>query len=144
MGAYFAHLISDTSPAAASAVVGDTVRGLGQYDAIVLLANLTGATGGALDVYLQASYDDGTTWTDYAHFPQLAAAAAPRWYHLGVPPGGETIISLVGSGVTPALAANKCVGGPWSNMLRAVYVAGTGTTLGASQTIKIIGWKAQK
>jgi hypothetical protein len=57
--------ITGTSPSSAStAVLGTAVFGLSDCDIIRVYATLQGATGGTLDVYLQTSFDGGTTWYD--------------------------------------------------------------------------------
>lgn len=139
--------ISDTSPAAAStAVSAATARDMAGFDAITILATLTGATGGTLDVYLQSSWDGGTTWYDLAHFTQLAAAASAVTYKATL--ALSTTIVTVGKGSTGtpavALAANTVAGGHWGDLIRAVYVAGVGTTVGAAQLINIYGTNARR
>ncbi len=134
------HLISATSAGAAgTAVLGTPVGMLQNYDALTIRAALTGPTGGTLDVYLQTSVD-GTDWTDYAHFAQVAAAAAVATFGFTVSRSGQqTSILALGSGLFPTLAANAVVGGDFGNQMRAVAVAGVGTTVGAAQVIRIIG-----
>lgn len=139
------HVISETSPAAASTVVGATVGGLSKYDALAIYATLTGATGGALDVYLQTSFDDGVTWYDWGHYPQRAAGAAAIAYSQAFDLRGlATTPTVVGKGTlgTPAvaLAVNTFLGGAWGDRIRAVYVAGAGTSAGAAQLIEIMGY----
>src|SRR5262249_6183355 len=65
-----------TSPGAPGTVAQPPTLGLGAYKSLSIFSMLQGATGGTLDVYLQYSPDGGTTWVDYAHFPQVAAGAA--------------------------------------------------------------------
>lgn len=130
--------ITGTSPSSATtAVVGLSAIGTEMRNAseIKIVAELVGATGGTLDVYLQWT-PDGTTWYDYCHFPQLAGAAAAVKYSTGsnYPTPGITVI---GKDSTPALAANTCVGGSVGNGLRCVCVAGVGTSAGAAVTINI-------
>lgn len=133
--------VSDTTPASASTAAGDTFRGLADFEALTVVANLVGATGGTLDVYLQTSHDGGTTWYDWARFPQLAAAAGAIKYRFGVPTAGESLITVVGAGTSPALAANTIVGGFWGDSMRALYVAGASTSAGAAITIDIVAYK---
>src|ERR1019366_10545781 len=54
--------------------------GLDDYDSLDLTASLVGATGGALDVFVQGSPDEGINWFDVAHFVTLAAGAAAIVY----------------------------------------------------------------
>jgi hypothetical protein len=138
------HLISDTTPAAASTAIGDVIVGLGNYDSLQIVADLVGATGGTLDVYLQTSPDGGTTWYDYAHFPQLLAAAAAIRYMVNVSSRTTSSIVVVGKGTTPALALNTVVGGTWGDRLRALYVAGAATSAGAAITISIVGYTRRR
>ena len=113
-------------------------------EALRIVAELVGATGGTLDVYLQTSDDGGTTWYDWAHFPQLAAGASAIKYAFSVPSAGELGITTIGSGTSPALAANTVVGGPWGDRIRALYVAGASTSAGAAVVINIYGWFSHK
>ncbi len=136
--------LAEVEAAAASTAAGDTCAGLGNYDALDIVAELVGATGGTLDVYLQSSPDGGTTWFDYIHFPQLASAAAAVKYRVTVPTMGEAGITVIGKNTTPVLAANTVVGGLWSDRLRALYVAGASTSAGAVVTISILGYKRAK
>jgi len=134
--------LADTSPAAASTVVGAVVGG-GFADAksLSVVAAIRGATGGTLDVYIQTSFDRGTTWLDWAHFPQLAGAAAltTRVWHVTRDTAVGTL-TTIGSDASPALAVNTILGGAWGDRFRVVYVAGVGTSLGAAQSIKLFGW----
>lgn len=132
--------ISDTSPAAASTAAGDTVIMVDEADSLTIVATLAGATGGTLDVYLQTSFDGGTTWYDMAHFPQLAAAApsSVRVWKIGRIEQ-VTTLTTIGSGTTAApgvaLAANTVLP-VWGDRIRAVYVAGALTSAGAAVDIK--------
>jgi len=128
-----------TSPGAPGTVAQPPTPGLGAYKSLSIFSTLQGATGGTLDVYLQYSPDGGTTWVDYAHFPQLAAgaAAASRVWNV-TKEAQQTTLTSVGTGTSPALAANSIVGGDWGDRLRVLTVAGAGTTSGAAQTVSII------
>ena len=131
--------LSGTSPSSATTTVSTTSGRFGVYRDLAIYAELTGATGGTLDVYLQFTPDNGTTWVDYAHFPQIAAAAATIKRLWTVSKAAEQkTLATVGSGTTPALAANTIVGGSWGDQIRVVYVSGAGTTAGAAQVIKLV------
>lgn len=135
--------ITDTSPATATtAVSAATVSGLDRFDWIAVEADLLGATGGALDVYIQRKLGNNL-WRDWIHFPQLAAAAAAVKY--SVQSGSTTTIHVVGGGTDAApgvaLEADAAVGGHPGTELRAVYVGGASTSAGAAQTIRVYGWK---
>src|SRR5690348_6986332 len=131
-----------TSPNAASTVAQTPVIGLGRFDCIAIEVTLLGATGGTLDVYLQVSHDWNPilatgTFFDYVHFTQLAAGAAAISYR--VDPALTNSITTVGKNTTPALAAGSVAGGFWGDAMRVLFVAGGGTSAGASQSITVIG-----
>jgi len=139
------HKIADTTPASASTAVGSHVGGLHEYDSLAIVASLVGATGGTLDIYLQISPDQGTTWVDYAHFAQLAGGAAAVTKVWTVSRGAQqTTATTVGTGTSVALAANTIIGGEWGDRMRAVYVAGAGTSVGAAIVISILGTRAAR
>ena len=143
---------SETSPtapgvaASSQAVAGSagpagTASGqMDDYQALIIEAVLVGATGGTLDVYMQNSPDQGVTWYDYAHFPQLAAGAAAVAYVATVATGAQNLtLATIGSGLTPALAAGTVTGGAWGDRFRVLMVAGSGTTAGAAVSVRIVG-----
>lgn len=128
--------LSFTSPTAAGTVAQAPVVGLGPYKTMSLYAQLTGATGGTLDIYLQYSPDGGTTWVDWGHFAQIAAGAAAINRALGFAKDVQQLTAqTVGTGTSPALAAGTFVGGDWGDRLRVVAVAGAGTSAGAAQVL---------
>ena len=140
-------LLLEQSPSAASTVAssasvqnsanylpGGVAGPLDDFIALNVIATVQGATGGTLDIYGQMSPDDGGTWYDIFHLPQLAAAAASTTYGFGL--GIENAsITAIGSGLSPALAANTLALGGWASRLRLVFVAGGGTSLGATQKV---------
>lgn len=136
--------IADTSPAAASTAVGTVMRGLAEYQFIRVDAALVGATGGALDVYLQRSVTTDV-WADWVHFAQLTAGAAAVRYTLGSGIGHSTAISTIGIGSDAApgvaLAAAAFTGGHPGDAIRPVYVAGASTSAGAAVSIRITAWR---
>lgn len=143
--------ISGTSPSSATtAVIGSVVTGLEKYRSIQILATVAGATGGALDLYLQTSPDHGTHFVDYIHFAQITAAAAAVTLAIEVScdqqsnavasasAAGAPAIVTVGTGLNPALAASTIIGGEFGDRMRLVGTGGVGTSAGATQTIKLI------
>ena len=139
-----AFTITGTTPAApGTAVVGAPAVFPSFIDATESLdvcAQLVGATGGTLDLYLQTSPDAGTTWFDYAHLAQLAAGAAASSVRFGVSRYAQALTPVVvGKNLTPALAAATVVGGPFGDRMRLVAVAGAGTTAGATITFQLRG-----
>ena len=128
-----------TSPAAAGPVAQAPVLGLGAYESLSIFSTMQGATGGTLDIYIQYSPDAGTTWVDYAHFPQIAAGAGATsrvWNVAKDAP--QATLTNVGTGTSPSLAANSILGGDWGDRLRVLAVAGAGTSAGAAQTVLIV------
>lgn len=144
--------LSVTSPATASTVASASPNTfklgyLSKGNILVVDAILTGATGGALDVYLQrrTGADD---WTDWVHFPQVTAAQAATRYTFGCDGSGTTTIQAVGGGTTAApgvfLAANTYTNVMPGNRtedggaeVRFVFVAGASTSAGAPQKVTI-------
>jgi hypothetical protein len=130
---------AESAPAAADAAAASlgTVAGLAKYDLIQVYCEVQGATGGTLDLYLQTSFDEGTTWWDWAHLDQLSAAAAAVKYV--VQPSTSTAILTIGKGSSPALAAGE-VCGPWGNLMRVWMVPGASTSAGAAQSFTFYGY----
>lgn len=135
-----AQTVTLTSPAAASTTVGATIFAGSTLNAdkLVIDATLIGGTGGTLDVYLQRKLASNS-WADWVHFPQIAAGTTKR-YSLAITGEGTSIVE-VGGGTDAApgvaLAANVAVNVIPGGDVRVVFVAGVGTSVGASNTIKI-------
>lgn len=108
-------------------------------DSMSVTAELVGATGGVLDIYIQTSFDGGTKWWDYVHFAQLAAGASAIRYAFTASPVAVQNANpvVVGINLTPALAANTILGGAWGDRFRLVMVAGGGTTVGAAVSVRL-------
>lgn len=137
-------IFSETSPSAAGTVASSQpvqsagsnfpagVAGpMADYDAVDVIAEFGGATGGTLDVYVQISPDDGANWYDIIHFTQAAAASAVKVYQAPISNATTTATPVaVGKNLVPVLAANTVVNGAFSDRMRLVMVAGSGTTLG--------------
>jgi|SRR5579885_1167592 len=130
-------LVNAASPSASGTTAQPAVTGLGGYRTATIYANIQGGTGGTLDIYIQISPDGGTTWIDYIHFAQLAAGASAVTKIIPISKLTPTTtgITTVGTGTSPALAANTVVGGDFGDRMRVVFVAGAGTSAGATQTI---------
>jgi len=109
------------------------------YDAVDIVAELRGATGGTLDVYVQiAAGGDSNAWFDLVHFPQLSAGAPAVFYQAPISNATTTTTPIVvGKNLAPALAANVVVNGAFSDRMRLVFVAGSGTTNGASVIVRV-------
>src|SRR5260370_39600997 len=106
-------------------------------DAVDIYATLKGATGGTLDVFVQASPDGGTTWFDVVHFAQLAAGAGTFNYKTTIamyaqPASAEPV--AVGTGLAPARAAATTAQCDGYERLRLVLLARAHTCADALQT----------
>lgn len=111
-----------------------------RYDAMLVVGNLVGLTGGTLDVYLQDSFDGGTTWYDALHFTQVTAAGTKKEAYTLTSTTGATTIGI-GTAGTPgvALAVATARPAPWGPLMRVVSVSGSGTSGSAAvQTITFI------
>jgi hypothetical protein len=109
------------STAVAATTDHAAVTGLGIYGSGLFMLNVTAlatALGDKADVFLQMSPDEGTTWTDFAHFTQLdgngsAAKYIFRWCESGQTP--DVDISVVQDG---AIAEDAIDQGPIGDRLR--------------------------
>jgi len=133
-------LFSGTSPAAPGTVTqAQLLIPLDRMSYCDINARLLGATGGALDVYIQSSSSNGAagTWKDVVHFPQLLAAATAIGYSvtLSHATGGSAPVVVNAVDAVPALAANTVIPAALGNNLRVVFVAGAGTSAGAAQVV---------
>lgn len=140
-------LINDTTPAAPGTAVGTVIASLDEYDYVRVDASLVGATGGTLDVYLQRLIKPNA-WADWVHFAQLAAGASAVKYSLVGAHGLSTTITTgnIGTDAAPAvsLAAATFLGGHPGKSLRAVYVAGAGTSAGAVLNITATAFRPDR
>ena len=120
--------------------IGIATQQLDDFQALFFEAEITGAAGGTLDVYVQNSPDMGTRWYDYIHFGQLLAGAGTSRQVCSVASGAQNLsLQTVGFGLSPALANNTVLGGAWGDRFRLVMVAGAGTTSGGVVTVRIVG-----
>jgi hypothetical protein len=117
------------------------------YESIGVVAELTGATGGTLNVYLQNSGDQGLTWFDMIAWPTITAGASVVYYSSPLSQSTTTsTTTIVGKGASPALVAGAngaVVNGAFSSRLRLVMVAGSGTTAGASVIVRLAAQRSR-
>jgi len=137
-------IITGTTPSSATtAVVGSPITDVGQFIDLQVTADLVGATGGTLDVYVQRFDQKANAgagrWVDWIHFPQLAAAAGPIRYTVNAASVASQAITVVGVDLTPALAANTATGGHPGDLVRVIATGGAGTSAGAVVTVSIRG-----
>lgn len=131
---------AETTPSSATTAAGGSIGGCNGFDAMAAVVEFTapvGGMGGTLDLYLQSSWDGGTTWWDLVHLAQFASGAASS--RAKVSPGFNNTITTIGKNLTPALTANACAGGHWGDTIRTLYVSGSGTTTGATVKVYIHG-----
>ena len=114
------------------------------FERLVLVAALASLSASTLDVYVQESWDNGTTWTDVGHFAQITAGHAAVIYRLVLPSAGTAVVVGQGtvSNAPPVLAAGSFADGPWGPMLRLVSVTGIGANAStATQTLTLLSWR---
>lgn len=139
--------VSMTTPSSASTAVSTTnFTNMAKFEYVDIIADLVGATGGTLDVYLQKQIDQAGTvkWVDWIHFAQLASAASAIRYSISTSSNTVSATPVaVGVGTTAspgvALAAATFAGGLPTNTVRIVAVAGASTSAGAAIKITLVG-----
>jgi hypothetical protein len=139
--------VSMTTPSSATTSVSTTnFTSVAKFESVDIIADLVGATGGTLDVYLQKKIDQAGTvkWVDWVHFAQLASGAAAIRHNIST--NGNTVSATpvaVGVGTTAspgvALAAGTFAGGLPTDTVRIVAVGGVSTSAGAAIKITIVG-----
>ena len=122
-----------SSGAGAATTIGSSFPVPVRYQAMLCIASLEALTGATLDVYMQDSFDGGTTWYDCAHFAQLAATATAKVaFALSL----SSTLTSIGVGTTGApavaIAASTIRSAPWGPLVRLVGVTG-GATSGATK-----------
>jgi hypothetical protein len=148
-------IFSEVSPAAAgTAVSSQVVTGdlaanmpagvaglIDDYESIDVIAELKGATGGTLAVWLQTSPDGGLTWFDSIAWPVATAGAATVYYASPLSQATTTTApSVVGKNLAPALSnasTGSVVNGSFGDRFRLVMQAGTGTSAGVAVVVRV-------
>ncbi len=132
---------AETTPTSATTVASaGTIKGCNGFDSIGAILEFTGPVGGmggTLDIFVQSSWDEGTTWFDLIHYSQFASGAAATT--LKTSTDATNTITTIGKNTSPALAANACAGRPWGDWIRMLYEAGASTTAGATVKLTVIG-----
>ncbi len=132
--------------AAASTVLASAPVAVPRYDQIVIVADVQGVGGVALDLYLEESWDGGTTWFEVAHLTQLAAGAAAQTLRI-VPGLQASNVAVLKDTLSPAangvLAAGTVLPMPWGPILRIVSRTAAGAPSGGSitQTFRFEQWQ---
>lgn len=130
---------SFTTANSAGTEIFDLFRNLKGYQRFTVLAEMTGPTGGTLDIYLQRRVTTNK-WVDWAHFTQVAATAT-RDESIDMVSTDLTVSTPgVGTDAAPgvALAAATFTGGHPGDEVRVIAVSGAGTTLGAAQVVTVM------
>lgn len=153
-------IISETSPnAPGTAASSQPVSGspsanlpngvagfLDDYDSVDVAAELRGATGGSLSVYLQLS-SDLITWYDLVAWPVQSAAGPATIYRSPISQATNTSVpTVVGKNLSPALSnsgSGSVVNGAFNAAFRVAMVAGSGTTAGAPIIVRITGQRSR-
>jgi len=156
----YTFVFNETSPAAPGTVASSgPVQNAASYlppgvagpfddvDSVDVFAELVGATGGNLIVYVQVSPDEGINYYDAIAFPTLNAGAGAAIYRatLSYAQQSQTtaIATLVGKNLNPALTTGGANGivvpGEGFNRVRLVFTAGSGTTKGATVRVVLCG-----
>lgn len=150
--AYF--LFVETSPSAPGTVAssqpvqnaanylpGGVAGPMSDYDAVDVIAEIRGATGGTLAIYLQISPDDGANFYDSIAWPVATAASPLVVYQSPISNSTTTTVPIVvGKNLSPALAnsgTGSVINGAFSDRMRLVMVAGSGTSLGAQVIVRV-------
>lgn len=139
-------VLTDTSPAAQNTgIAGAQTIGIpGLITGVSVFAELVGATGGTLDVYIQTLVNNNVgaagTWYDWLHFPQLAggATAIILASHQTKETTNAAVLPTIGKNLVPALNGNQTIGGAWGEAFRLLYVAGAGTSAGAFVKVTLV------
>jgi hypothetical protein len=111
------------------------------YESIDVVAEIKGATGGALAVYLQISPDGGINWFDIIAWPSASASATIVYYQSPLSQATTTgVTSVVGKNLSPALpsgANGAVINGSFGDRARLVMVAGSSTSAGAPVIVRL-------
>jgi len=129
-------LLAATTITDNTAVVGAAVLGLDVFTLVTLLLTISAKTfdgGTTLDVYVQYSPDEGTTWDDLAHFAQITSAAmAVGKYVAFVNARSASVVDRVVTDAT--LAANSVRSIHWGDRVRVKCV---GANIAGLDTITV-------
>ncbi len=101
--------------------VGHTLNGFAGYSSAEFILNVASkhlAHGGTVNVYVQQSWDDGTTWDDLVSFTQItnAAVADGNWIAQINQPATASAADRVATDGT--LAAHSVQVMPWADDIR--------------------------
>lgn len=128
----------DAPDTATGGQIGSDIEGLENWQIVQITAQFAGNTGGTLDVYVQRWDVMLNAWVDYVHFAQAASGAASATYTVSSIVAPQDIYT-VGTGTSPALAADTFTGGHPGDKVRVWSVSGAGTSAGATVKVSFHG-----
>jgi hypothetical protein len=135
---------------------GEVFASLQNYDSLLVLINVTaaGTATGTVNIFLQDSWDNGTSWDDVVASAQLTlgttAGTQRFWVQGRIAPATHTTttstLSTQGSAVSnAALTASSARVGPFGDRLRIreTIAGASGSPVGATYTITIIPCRSE-
>jgi hypothetical protein len=123
-------LMSETITTAQTASTKTAVTGLARAKSVALHCNFTYGSGGtSATVYVQTSFDGGSTWVDIANFDH-ATASLRRVYNLSA----LTPVTTVYTATDGSLSANTCKDGVIGDQLRVKFTS-VGTYAGSTTMV---------
>jgi len=130
-------LLAETTIEDNTAVVGAAVVNLDKFITALILLTISGKTFDAsttLDIYLQYSPDQGTTWDDIAHYAQVTNAARGNGKYVLFlhSRGGAGVVDRVTTDA--ALAVNTLHNISWCDRMRVKCV---GANISGTDTITV-------
>ena len=125
-------LMSETITTAQTASEKTAVKGLARAKSLAIECIFTyGSSGTSAKVWVQTSFDGGTTWVDIANFAHTTSSLS-RAYNLSA----LTPLTTVYTVTDGSLADNTCKDGLIGDQLRVKFTS-TGTYAG-STTLKVV------
>lgn len=122
-----------TVPSDASATtIGSSFSLPAPIDRLGLVAKIPALDGGSLTLYAQGSWDQGTTWYDWATFPTEDAATAPQVLYYAVDAVNGLSKVPIGTSTADAATPSLAVGvlaPPVPPLLRLVAITGSTATV---------------
>lgn len=135
---------------------GTVFAGLQNYDSLLVLINVTaaGTATGTVNIYIQDSWDGGTTWDDMVSSAQLTlgttAGTQRFWIQGRIAPATHTtttstLSTQASAAAAETLAASSARVGPFGDRIRVrEKVAGpSGSPVGATYSITVIACRSE-
>ena len=127
-------LLAETTVTGDATTSTTAVTGLDPYTLATILLTVASKTmdgGTTMDIYVQYSPDEGTTWDDIAHFAQITNAAIADGTYVMRLNGAGGLAAIDRVTANGSLAANTVQNISWCDRLRVQYTssafAGTDT-----------------